>query len=244
MLSDPEVLSLAKLVRASKGAVHSTPTEALVEVCGLAGRLRRPVTDVEEDAWEAEAAARQEAAAAPTPTRSLSEVAGPLGQQVERMGSNGSAASTAAATAAAAAAAAGLSEAAQEELVCLEACFGIDGRFRRKTCASFQLLVDGAEGDVSAGYLVLEVSLPAEYPTAAPAVRIHGSSRLHGASLSGAAKAEAAEALRACAEARSGEPLLYELHETARVWLETRDDDCRPLGGRHGGTVVGMDRRG
>ena len=172
MLSDPAVLSLAKLVRASKGAVHSTPTEALVEVCGLAGRLRRPVTDVEEDAWEAEAAARQEAAAAPTPIRSLSKVAGPLGQQVERMGSNGSAASTAAATAAAAAAA-GLSEAAQEELVCLEACFGIDGRFRRKTCASFQLLVDGAEGDVSAGYLVLEVSLPAEYPTAAPAVRIH-----------------------------------------------------------------------
>ena len=47
--------------------------------------------------------------------------------------------------------------------MCLEAMWGIDGKFRRKTASSFQLLVDGddggdASGAGAAGWLVLEVT--------------------------------------------------------------------------------------
>ena len=44
---------------------------------------------------------------------------------------------------------------------------------------------------------------------------------MRGASLSGARKASAANALHACVEGcAAGEPLLVELHEEARRWLK------------------------
>ena len=206
--SDPAVCSLARVVRENKGVVYSAPPEALAEVCGLAGRLRRPVSELEEDVWAAEAAEAAAATAAPAVHRSLSGVVGP------------------AAVSSLSTAVSSLSDEAQEELMCLEAMWGIDGKFRRKTASSFQLLVDGddggdASGAGAAGWLVLEVTLPTDYPAEAPAVRIHGSSRVRGASLSGARKASAANALHAFVEGRAaGEPLLVELHEEARRWLE------------------------
>ena len=51
--SDPAVCSLARVVRENKGVIYSAPPEALAEVCGLAGRLRRPVSELEEDVWAA-----------------------------------------------------------------------------------------------------------------------------------------------------------------------------------------------
>lgn len=194
--SDPAVAALAKRVRASKGAVHVVAVSEVAGVCGLAGRLRRPVCEEEEEAWEEE---RRLEASVPAVSRSLSKLIGPA----LNGGSDASCNSS-------------LGDEACDELTLLEASFAIDGHYRRLTEASFQLLVDDAE----AGFLVMEVGLPTSYPDAAPTVRIHGSSRVHGSNMSRAMRVAASDALEASMQQNLGTPMLFELHEAARAWLE------------------------
>lgn len=195
--TDPAVAALAKRVRASKGDVFTVAVAEVAGVCGLAGRLRRPVCEEEEEAWEEEL--RLEATV-PAMARSLSKLVGPALEE----GSEASCDSS-------------LGDEARDELTLLEASFGIDGHYRRLMQASFQLLVD-ADGD--AGFLVMEVGLPEAYPSAAPTVRIHGSSRVHGSNMSRAMRAAASDALEASMKQNVGTPMLFELHEAARAWLE------------------------